>query len=301
MNRVKSKSISILVVCLFGWSIMCPSSFAQMEPAPVDGGAAAPVVQEDVKGVTEVDQALPEPGNVTVNFKDVDIKTVLHYLSEVSGVDIVPSPGVDALVTMRLRDKPWEIALDIVTRNYGYAYSSDDEQGIIRVMPRGSLQMEEPITEVIVLNNLIREIELSKEASGEEVTVEETQESITQLMTAINSMLNIQLGERATYISSINSVIVTAIPGKISEIKNMVALVDKKPPQIILDVKVVEITLTEDERFGIDWNTVITAAGARRPTTFPFRNDGILPFLPGNQRDYYPQTNNAGGGSSSRC
>ncbi|MFH1877576.1 MAG: hypothetical protein ABH883_02065 [Candidatus Omnitrophota bacterium] len=249
-------------------------------------------------GGDSVRQALPETGNVTVNFKDVDIKTVLHYLSEVSGVDIVPSPGVDANITMRLRDKPWEVALDIVTRNYGYVYSRDNERGIIRVMPKSQLRDEEPITEVIPLNHLIREIALTKKEEGEDIVAEATQESILQLMSAINSILNTQKGERATYISSANAIVVTAIPARITEIKNMVAKIDRKTPQVILDAKVVEVTLGKDDRFGVDWNAVISAAGARRPLTFPFTNQGLIPFLPGTQTKYYPTTDYSQTGAS---
>jgi len=114
--------------------------YGQMDIAPTGG---------DNAGIK-----LPGDGNITVNFKEVDIKTVLSYLSEISGVDIVPTPGVEGLVTMRLRDKPWLVALDIVTRNHGYTYSQ--EQDIIRVMPRSMLQTESAITEVIPLNYIIK-------------------------------------------------------------------------------------------------------------------------------------------------
>jgi type IV pilus assembly protein PilQ len=285
MNINKSnralKVFVIFVAIIFSSSLVCVDSSGQMPASPA--GTTGTTIFEE-----EVGQPLPDPGNVTVDFKDVDIKTVLHYLSEVSGVDIVPSPGVEGNITMRLRNKPWEVALDIVTRNYGFVYSRDDEQDIIRVMPRDQLQTEESVTEVIPLNNLIREIELKREKAGEEVTVEEKEESIKQLMVAINSILDPRRGERATFIASVNSIVVTAIPARISEIKGMVAKVDKRTPQIILDAKVVEIMLTEDERFGIDWNTVITAAGARRPTTFPFTNTGGLQWLPGSQSKFYP-------------
>ncbi|MFH1552716.1 MAG: hypothetical protein ABID83_03665, partial [Candidatus Omnitrophota bacterium] len=83
-------------------------------------------------------------------------------------------------------------------------------------------------------------------------------------------------------------------PARISNIKNMVTLIDRRTPQIILDAKVIEITLTKDERFGVDWNAVISAAGAKRPITFPFDNTGIIPFLPGSQRDYYARASGAG-------
>ncbi len=283
--NVARKTLTVIVAVIFAFFSVCVDCLAQM-----DMGAEA--------AVATVKQALPATGNVTVNFKDVDIKTVLHYLSEVSGVDIVPSPGVDASITMRLRDKPWEVALDIVTRNYGYVYSSDDERGIIRVMPKSQLRDEEPITEVIPLNHMIREIELSKEEEGEEVIVQAKQESILQLLMAINSILDIKKGERASYISGANSIVVTAIPARITEVKNMVTKIDKKSPQVILDCKVIEITLTDDERFGIDWNAVITAAGAARPTTFPFSASGAIPWMSSYaQNKFYPDADRDGGGT----
>ncbi len=208
------KTLALFTILVFLISVSYVDSYAQVNIASTGTGVAEPnVVPEPIK------QPLPKEGNVTVNFKDVDIKTVLHYLSEVSGVDIIPSPGVDAKVTMRLRDKPWEVALDIVARNYGYVYSR--EEGIIRVLPKGQLHTEEPITEVIALNNLTREIELTKQdaGDGENVIVEEKEESIQQLMTAINSIIDTGKGERATYISSVNAIVVTAIPARISEIK----------------------------------------------------------------------------------
>ena len=58
----------------------------------------------------------------------------------------------------------------------------------------------------------------------------------------------------------------------------------------MLEAKIIEIRLQKDERFGIDWNVYIEAAGAKRPISFPFTNQGILKFLPGHQRDYYPIT-----------
>ncbi len=280
------RCIAVMLTVVFLHFAVCFDSYGQVDTAT----GSAVVIAEEIK------QPLPEPGNVTVNFKDVDIKTILHYLSEVSGVDIIPAPGVDAKVTMRLRDKPWEVALDIVTRNYGYVYSREGE--IIRVIPKGKLQAEEPITEVISLNHIIRDIELVEEETTETVSIREKQETIQQIMSAINSILDKKRGEKATYISGANAIVVTAVPARISSIKEMIKRLDRKTPQILLDAKVIEISLNDDERFGIDWNTVITAAGARRPITFPFNNIGVLPWLPGSQRDYYARAGSVGGAIS---
>lgn len=281
----------MVVVTAFTTGVLTSGTrvLAQVDPS----GAMSPV-QPD----TSMNRALPDPGNVTVNFKKADIKTVLMYLSEVSGVDIIPSPGVDAEVTMRLRNKPWEVALDIVTRNYGYVYSSDTDQGIIRVMPKSQLEDEEPITEVIPLNHIIREIELMKKAESEAIEVEKKLESIQQLMLAVNSIIDTSIGERATFVTSANSIVVTAIPARISEVKTMIKSIDKRTPQVVLDCRVIEIGLDEDQRFGIDWNAVITASGAERPITFPFNTQGVMPWLPGGmQRQFMPKNDTLNGGT----
>ncbi len=258
------KVLAIFVAIAFIGSGICLESFAQVQTLAAE--TAAPVGQE-------IKETLPVPGNVTVNFKEVDIKTVLLYLSEVSDVDIVPSPGVDAMITMRLRDKPWEVALDIVTRNYGYVYSREGD--IIRVMPKGQMQMEEPMTDVIPLNYVVQ-------------GTEDGTQNITQLIAAIDSVIVKKAGEKATFLSSANAIVVTAIPARVGVIKDMVSRVDRKTPQIMLEAKIIEVTLDRNDQFGVDWNTVISAAGARRPTTFPFQNDGIIKFLPNEQRKYFP-------------
>ncbi|RKY42969.1 MAG: hypothetical protein DRP85_01185 [Candidatus Makaraimicrobium thalassicum] len=267
------KILAVFTAVIFISSLLCMDSSGQMAVSPA-GTSGAAVAGE------KIGQPLPKSGNITVNFKDVDIKTVLHYLSEVSGVDIVPSPGVESMVTMRLRDKPWEVALDIVTRNYGFAYSRDDEKGIIRVMPKSTLQTEEAVTEVIPLNYIIQD------TSG---TGGETEgRNISKLLDALNSIIVAKSGERATFLPNANAIVVTAIPSRVGVIKNLIDEVDKKTPQIMLEAKVVEVTLDKNDQFGIDWNAVVTAAGARRPTTFPFTNSGLLQWLPGTQSKFYP-------------
>ncbi|MFH1310338.1 MAG: hypothetical protein ABIH85_06650, partial [Candidatus Omnitrophota bacterium] len=276
-------------VCFIAIVFMSPLLFAQVKAVSSPTGGI-----DEALPVADLSQPLPKSGNITVNFKDVDIQTVLHYLSEVSGLDIVPSPGVEGTVTMRLRDKPWEVALDIVTRNYSYAYTKDDEKGIIRVMPKASLQGEEPITAVIPLNYIIESTDESYSGDDEDEGSQSPDQNITQLMKAINSVIFPQSGEQATFLPTVNSIVVTAIPARVGAIKDMLAKIDKKTPQIMLEAKIVEVTLDRNDQFGIDWNAVVSASGANRPTTFPFRNDGTLNFLPSKQTNYYPATTSDG-------
>jgi len=86
-----------------------------------------------------------------------------------------------------------------------------------------------------------------------------------------------------------NAVIVTTFPRTWSEIETTIKQLDKMPRQVLIEVLVAEITLTDDIRLGIDWavrqgrfsgagQTVSTAS----PSTIPGPSIGQLPPAFGN-------------------
>lgn len=184
------------------------------------------------------------PGNITVNFKGADIRTVLSYISEVSGVDIVAAPDVKGAIDLRLTDKPWKVALDVIVRNYGFAYERDGD--IIRVVTLDRLKQEEVITQAMILN-------------------------YGKAKDVVDAIKNI-VGERGKvmYDERTNMVIVTDIPTNIYKIGQIINRLDRKTQQVLIEARIIETTLNKDEKLGIDWNVKISAKGASRPTTFPF-------------------------------
>ena len=56
---------------------------------------------------------------------------------------------------------------------------------------------------------------------------------------------------------------------------------DAVTPQVVIEVKVVETTLTNTENLGIDWTVKGTAQGAKSPTVFPFKAEASSEFLSG--------------------
>ena len=190
-----------IISCIAVFGFLCFNCLGySQEPAT----PAAAVIQEQISETPDL--AMVDPGNVTVNFKGADIGAVLNYLSEVSGVDIVPAPDVSGAVTLKLTNKSWEVALDIITKNYGYAYERDGN--IIRVVTLDSLRLEELSTEVIYLNYS---------------NAEDAQETVKDMLTERGKM---------TYDERINALIVTDLATNIYKIKRIVNDLDKKTPQI---------------------------------------------------------------------
>jgi len=71
---------------------------------------------------------------------------------------------------------------------------------------------------------------------------------------------------------------VTAIPKKIEEVEKLVQSWDRKSKSVLIEAKIVEIVLNKGQEFGIDWNVIISAGGAAKPTTLPFSEDSFPTF-----------------------
>ncbi|MFH1868545.1 MAG: secretin and TonB N-terminal domain-containing protein, partial [Candidatus Omnitrophota bacterium] len=88
------------------------------------------VYDETYDGEGAVDEE--RASNVTLIFKDADIRTVLHTLSYKSGINIVAASDVEGKVNIRLVDVPWQTALEVIVKNQGLSYEKIGN--IIRVV-----------------------------------------------------------------------------------------------------------------------------------------------------------------------
>ncbi len=208
-----------------------------------------------------------EEARVTVDFKDADILNVLRILSLKSNVNIVTGPEVRGTVTVRLTDVPWDKALEIVLRTYGYVYERTGN--VIRVTTRENLAGEELVTETFVLNY---------------TTAKEVEEAVKEMLTERG---------RIKSVPRANVVIVTDVATNLYKIAKVIQTLDKRTPQVYIDSKVIRTALGDTENLGIDWNIAGgIGTGPVRPSTFPFTADKNVqfPFPFGRfQESFFPQ------------
>lgn len=234
------KKITFLMVIFLGTA---GSVFAQQQgKAP-----SAPVPQENI--------SVTQEGRVSLDFRDADIQNVLRILSYKSGVNIVAGPEVTGLVTIQLRDVPWKQALDVILQTYGYGY---DQRGNI-------------IT-VTTIDNLKKRREDAQMLSEQELLLTKTfplnyakaQSVIASVEKMVSPRGSVNYDERT------NSLIVRDTSQNVELMEDVIGHLDSTTPQVLIEAKIVETTLTNQENLGIDWVTKATVTGAKRPTTFPF-------------------------------
>ncbi len=174
----------------------------------------------------------PSAELINLDFENTDIKDVIRVLAQKSGANIILGQDVAATVTIQLKDVTWEKALDIVLKNYNLTYKK--EEGLIRVMTLEQLRNEEEkiplVTEIVALDFA----------------------NITDVKGSLESMLGsrgkIQINGRT------NSLIITDIPDKVKQIKQIAEDLDLRTPQVMIEALMVDVTLTDQDNIGIDWS-----------------------------------------------
>ena len=77
---------------------------------------------------------------VSVDVKDADIRDLVLLMAEVGSFQVVIDPGVACKLTLRLKDVPWDQALDLSLRSCGLG--ADADNGIYRIAPTAKLAAE---------------------------------------------------------------------------------------------------------------------------------------------------------------
>src|SRR5690606_15782858 len=102
------------------------------ESAPGEVGAFTPGMAAQQRAFTG--------RRIDLDLKDADVHNVLRLLADVGQVNIVTADNVSGNVTIRMRNVPWDQALDVVLQSKGLGMVR--QGNMIRVAPLAELEKE---------------------------------------------------------------------------------------------------------------------------------------------------------------
>lgn len=215
---------------------------------------------------TAVVDTLEKSQNVTLDFKDADIRNVLKIISYKAGVNIVTTPEVIGNVTVRLVDVAWDKALDAILKTYGFGY---DKQGnIITVAPIEKLtdmkkqevelaQVQPTATEVFNLKYIDAQdakkaLEPQLSPRGKITILEMTGQAGWEFgaedLAKRKRITEEKMGRSKT-------LIISDISPVLDKIVEVIAKIDVKPQQILIETRLVEVNRDRLKDIGFDWGT----------------------------------------------
>ncbi len=219
--------------------------------------------QSDTQFVLEVRPMAVDPNKLvqgpgyageklSLNFQNIEVRALLQVIADFTNFNVVTSDTVTGNVTLRLKDVPWDQALDIILQAKGLGLRKTGN--VIWIAPKEELLAKEQVE--LEARQKIAELEPVRTQSfqlnytkSEEVAKGLTGQGLSGGSTggANNNPARI-LSPRGSviYETRTNQLFVTDIPGKLEEIQAMIAKIDIPVRQVQIEARIVEA----DDRFG---------------------------------------------------
>lgn len=302
-------------------SMEAPPAAAEVETVPVP--RAAPSVQIGTSGYPRASSGTTPPleTRVTVRVKGAPLATFLDTISAQAKVNFIITEGLESRkVTAFLQNVTVREALQVLLEIKGLTYQQIGKSNTYVVAPR-SRTVENLITRIYTLS-FIPLIPLSDINSDQaSITPQapsgsqpgaamgqtgggqdkgQDKENPVSIINVLHSVLSkhghVALEPRT------NALIVTDIPEVFPQVEQIIAELDRKAPQVMIEAQIVEIDSSRARNLGFEWGAangeLASFRGGARDTLFPMN----LPKNLSNTRFFDPITNvvsgvNASGGT----
>jgi type IV pilus assembly protein PilQ len=244
-----------------------PAPAAARQNAPLSPPPALPVLpnQQVIAGAAER-QYKGTP--ITLDFSGADLRSVLRYFNEISGLNIIIDPSVPATpIDIVLRDVPWDQAFETLLRTHKLGYVA--EGTIVRIAPISVLAEEEgerrKLSEAKALAGDLRvqTFSLSYAKAGDL--------SPLLVKSALSQRGQIQVDTRT------NTIIITDLPDRLQTVTALLGALDRPEPQVEVEARIVQTTREFAKAMGIQWGLNGRATPAIGNTTgLAFPNSGTI-------------------------
>ena len=247
--------------------------------------------QTDQQLVVEIRGVKPDPARITsgpaysgekltLNFQNIEVRALLQVIADFTDFNIITSDSVAGNVTLRLKDVPWDQAMDIILQAKGLGMRKTGN--VIWVAPREEILAKEKAE--LEAQQQIRTLEPVRTQSFR-LNFAKADEVAKQLTTAVgtgDSAVRLLSKQGSVFAETrTNQLFVTDIGSKLEEVQALIKKVDVPVKQVLIEARIVE---AEDNfgkelgaRFGARVNSPVTVAsvnGNPVQSTFGFGSIG---------------------------
>jgi type IV pilus assembly protein PilQ len=169
---------------------------------------------------------------LSLNFQDIEVRSVLQLIADFTGINIVVSDTVKGSLTLRLKNVPWDQALDLILKTKGLAMRQTGNVMLVapseEIAAREKLELEsqKQIKELEPLYSEFIQVNYAKAAD------------IAKLLKSPGTSL---LSERGTVTidERTNTLLVQDIASKLADIRKLVAKLDIPVRQVLIESRIV--------------------------------------------------------------
>jgi type IV pilus assembly protein PilQ len=212
--------------------------------------------QSDNQFVLEVRQRKVDPSKLTqgpgysgeklsLNFQNIEVRSLLQVIADFTNFNVITSDSVSGAVTLRLKDVPWDQALDIILQAKGLGLRKTGN--VLWIAPKDELAAKEK--QELEAKAAVQSLEPVR-SQAFQLNYTKAADIAAQLSASTGSGANQNriLSARGSVTAEprTNQLFVTDIPSKLEEVQNLISKLDIPVRQVLIEARIVEA----DDKFG---------------------------------------------------
>ncbi len=215
--------------------------------------------QSDNQFVLEVRQQRIDPNKLTqgagyngeklsLNFQNIEIRSLLQVIADFTNFNIVTSDTVTGAVTLRLKDVPWDQALDIILQAKGLGMRKTGN--VLVIAPKDELAAKDKLD--LESRNAIQSLEQVRTQDFKLNYAKAADVAAGLIGTGGPSATKI-LSPRGSVIfeARTNQLFVTDIPSKLEQVQALIAKIDIPVRQVMIEARIVEASDSFGKSLGV--------------------------------------------------
>ena len=213
--------------------------------------------QSDNQFVVEVRQQKIDPSKLTqgpgfsgeklsLNFQNIEVRSLLQVIADFTNFNIITSDSVTGAVTLRLKDVPWDQALDIILQAKGLGMRKSGN--VLWIAPKDEIAAKE-------------KLDLESRAAIQSLEPLRTQSFQLNYTKAVEIAAQLTTGTGAARILSIrgsviaeprtNQLFVTDVPSRLEQVQVLIGKLDIAVRQVLIEARIVEASDSFGKSLGV--------------------------------------------------
>ncbi len=213
--------------------------------------------QSDTRFVVEVKPVKEDPTRLiqgtrpgyqgerlSLNFQNVEVRALLQVIADFTDLNIITSDSVGGSITLRLKDVPWDQALDIILQSKGLDMRKNGN--VVIVAPREELAAKERLD--LEARGQIADLEPLRAESF--VVNYQKAEDVRKLLVDGQQRM---LSKRGTVVVDprTNQMFVRDTAARLEEVRRLLQKIDVQVPQVLIEARIVEADDTFSRNLGV--------------------------------------------------
>jgi type IV pilus assembly protein PilQ len=186
---------------------------------------------------------------LSLNFQNVEVRSVLNVIADFTDLNIITSDTVGGNLTLRLKDVPWDQALDIILQTRGLDMRKNGN--VIWIAPRDELATKEKIalessaqiTELEPLRTETFQLNYAKADAFAKLLADPSQRILSKRGAASVDLRT-------------NQVFVQDVGVRLEEVRKLLGQVDVPVQQVLIEARIVEANDTFSKNLGVRMGNV---------------------------------------------